>query len=75
MIAGIPGFSTDSHRSWGEVLNLLKMEVKSLGLHGKLCHILLKASRMATYEERYYLLVQILLLVDTIEDALEFLKL
>ena len=56
-------------------MNLLKVEVKSLGLHGKFCHILLKASRMAAYEVRYYLLVQILFLVDTVEDALEFLKL
>ena len=50
------------------------MKVKTLGNDCQLCHILLTAARVRTYEVRNYLLAQILLGIDLVKDALELLK-
>ena len=47
------------------------MEVELLSEHCKFCHILLTAARVRADEVRNYLLVEMLLTVDAVEDALE----
>lgn len=74
VITGIPCFRTYGHRCRGEVLYLFEMKIKFLCEDCKFCHIFLAASGMAAYEIGYYLLVQVFLVVDTVEYTLEFLK-
>ena len=50
------------------------MEVQALGDDGKLCHILFMTARMGTDEVRDNLLVQSLLLVDLVKDALKLIE-
>ena len=50
------------------------MKVKTLGNDCQLCHILLTAARVRTYEVRNNLLTQILLGIYLVKDALELLK-
>lgn len=74
VIARIPCFCGNGHRSRGEVLHLFQMEIELFGMYGKLSHVFLFASRVGGYEVGDNLLSQVLLCVDAVEDALELFK-
>ena len=74
VIPCIPCLRGDRHGGRGEVLYLFEVEVQLFGNLRQLCHVLLRASRMAGDEVGDDLLVEVLLLVDTVEDALEVIE-
>ena len=71
VVTRIPSLGADGHRRRREVLHLLQVEVELLCEHRKFCHVLLTAARVRADEVRNYLLVEMLLTVDAVEDALE----
>jgi hypothetical protein len=75
VVARIPRLSGDSHGRRRKVLNLFELEVKMLGDHSQLGHIGLRATRVAGDEIGDDLLVEMLLAIDAVEDALELVEL
>ena len=75
VITCIPCLSTNRHRRGREVLYLLQLEVKALGLNCKFSHILLMAAGMTAYKVRYELLSQSSLLVNALEYFCKLLEL
>ena len=75
VVASIPRLSRYRHRCGREVLYLLQLEVQLLGLDCQLCHICFRTTRMAGDEVGDYLLVEMLLAIDAVEDALEVVEL
>ena len=73
--ARIPRLSGDGHRGGGEVLHLFQMEIQLLGQHSEFSHIRFLTARVATDEVGDELLVQVLLTIDAVEDALELIEL
>lgn len=71
----VPGLGGNGHWRWGEVLHLLQMEVQLFGLYGQLCHVFLVAAGVGGYEVGYNLLVEMLLPVYSVEDALKLVEL
>ena len=49
IISTIPSLGTNGHWRRRKVLNLLKLEVKTLGLDSKVSHIFLMTSRMRSF--------------------------
>ena len=75
VVTSIPRLSRYRHWCGREVLHLLQLEVQLFGLDRQLSHICLRASGMAGYEVGDNLLVQMLLTIDAVEDALEVIEL
>ena len=75
VVARIPRLSGYRHGGWGKVLNLFELEVKMLGDDSQLGHIGLRASWVAGNEIGDDLLVEMLLAIDTVKDALELVEL
>ena len=75
LIARVPCLGGNGHGRGREVLYLFQLEVETFGDDGQFCHVLFAASRMAADEVGDNLLLQVFLLVDSVEDALELLKL
>ena len=75
IITRIPRLSRDCHGCGGEVLNLFELEVEMLGDDSQLGHISLRTPWMAGDEIGDDLLVEMLLAIDAVEDALEFVEL
>ena len=75
VIARVPGLGGVSHRRGGEVLYLFEVEVEALGDDGQFGHILLMTAWMGRYEVGDNLFSEILLAVDAVELALEFIEL
>ena len=73
--ARIPRLGGNGHGGGCEVLHLFQMEIKLLGQHGQFGHICFLTARVAADEVGDELLVQALLAVDTVEDALELIEL
>ena len=75
VVARIPCLCGDCHGCGREVLNLFKLEVEMFGDDSQLGHIGLTASWMAGDEVGNNLLVEMLLAIDAVEDALEVVEL
>ena len=75
IVARVPRLGRYRHRRGRKVLHLLQLEVELLGLDGQLSHISLRTTRMAGDEVGDNLLVQVLLAIDAVEDALEVVEL
>ena len=75
VVARIPCLGGDGHGRGREVLNLFKLEVEMFGDDSQLGHIGLTASGMAGDEVGDDLLVEMLLAIDAVEDALELVEL
>ena len=75
IIASIPCLRRYRHRSGGEVLYLFQLEIELFGLDGQLSHIGLRTSRMTRYEVGNDLLVEMLLTINAVKDALEIIEL
>ena len=75
IVARIPRLSGNGHGRWSEVLNLFELEVEMLGDDSQLGHISLRTPWMAGDEIGDDLLVEMLLAIDAVEDALEFVEL
>ena len=75
IVTRIPRLSRDCHGCGGEVLNLFELEVKMLGDNSQLSHIGLRATWVAGDEIGDDLLVEMLLAIDAVEDALELVEL
>ena len=75
VVASIPRLGRYRHGRGRKVLHLLQLEVELLGLDGQLSHISLRTTRMAGDEVGDYLLVEMLLAIDAVEDALEVVEL
>ena len=75
VVARIPCLGGHRHGRWGEVLHLFQVEVQFLGDLRQLCHVLLRAARVAGDEIGDDLLVEMLVLIDAVEDALEVVEL
>lgn len=71
VVAGVPRLGGNGHWGGSEVLHLLQMEIELLRNLSQLGHIALGASGMTGDEVGDELLVEMLLLIDAIEDALE----
>ena len=67
----VPTFCAYGHGSGCEVLHLLQFEIQVLGDDSQFCHVFFGASWVAADEVRDELLVEVVLLVDLVEDALE----
>ena len=75
MVTRIPCLGSNRHWGRREVLHLLQMEVQTLGDDRQLCHVFLRASRMATDEVRDDLLAKVQFIVDLVEYLLEIVEL
>ena len=75
VVACVPGLGRDGHRRRREVLHLFEMEIQFLGDFSQLLHVGFGASGMAGDEVGDELLVEVLLLIDAVEDALEVVEL
>jgi hypothetical protein len=75
VVACVPRLSGIGHGSRGEVLNLLQLEVKTLGDDSKLGHVLFLTAWMGGYEIGNDLLAQTFLAIYAVEDALELIEL
>lgn len=75
VVASVPCFGAHRHWRGRKVLHLFQMEVHPFGQHGQFSHVSLMTAGMTAYEIRYNLLLEIFLTVDSVEDALELLKL
>ena len=75
IVTRIPRLSRDCHGCGGEVLNLFELEVEMLGDDSQLGHIRLRTPWMAGDEIGDDLLVEMLLAIDAVEDALELVEL
>ena len=75
MIPCIPSFGSYRHRGRGKVLHLLQMEIESLGDNCQFGHVFFRTAWMATDEVRYYLLAEVLLLINSVEYLLELVEL
>ena len=75
VVARIPRLGRDRHGGWGKVLNLFELEVKMLCDDSQLGHIGLCATWVAGNEIGDDLLVEMLLAIDAVEDALELVEL
>ena len=74
IVTRVPGLGRNGHRSRGEILHLLQMEIQSLRNDGKFGHVFFMTARMRTDEVRNDLLVKTFFLVDLVEDALELVE-
>ena len=75
VIARIPGLCRDGHGGRCEVLHLLQLEVELFGLDSQLSHIRFRTTGMAGDEVGDNLLIEVLLTIDAVEDALEVVEL
>ena len=73
--AGVVGFGGNRHRSRSEILHLLKVEIKSFGDSSEFCHVFLGATRVRRYEVGDNLLIELLLLINAVENALKLTEL
>jgi len=71
VVACVPHLGGCGHGSGREVLHLLQVEAQLASDGGQLGHVFLMTARVAGDEVRDDLLVQMLLDVDAVEDALE----
>ena len=69
MEPGIIYLGGKSHGCGSEILHLLQMQVKTLGLGSELCHVDFTASRMGGYEIWYELLFQPKGRIDPAEES------
>ena len=74
IISAIPSLCAHSHWGRRKILNLFKLEVQTLGLDGKVCHIFLMTSGMRGNEVWNELLSQALFTVYLVKYTLELLK-
>ena len=75
IVARVPRLCGYCHGRRREVLHLFQLEVQLLGLDSQLSHVSLRTAWMAGDEVGDNLLVEMLLAIDAVEDALEVVEL
>ena len=75
VVTRVPRLGRYRHRRGREVLHLFQLEVELFGLDSQLSHIRFRTTGMAGDEVGDNLLIEVLLTIDAVEDALKVIEL